>query len=185
LDLLGVQFELGDIKITLIRDKSDLAAIKVEFKELSSAVKYDEVMQIVNQLKPVGNKKIDEVGMIGPAGHITKNLQYSQAYVVRKERTCGENEESNCGIEKFSVFYWLPLKGLITNKRTEEISIKPLDYNQTKYFITVNSKELEVSETDFNALLLGQFTELERTIGSNNVRLASHVNSQYVTKKFK
>ncbi|MEW6732623.1 MAG: hypothetical protein AB1489_14945, partial [Acidobacteriota bacterium] len=121
-----------------------------------SELDYQKFIKIIKQLKPLGSlEESDPIGVIPTSGWVRWTELYSNAFIVRLAQQCtkqGFLEE--CGIARFTVFYWFTLQGEITNKYIKGAVVK--DLGQPQYFINVNGTDVEVSEGDYNSLQKGQ-----------------------------
>ncbi|HEU4507597.1 MAG TPA: hypothetical protein VFR78_05110 [Pyrinomonadaceae bacterium] len=127
-------------------------------------------MAMIEGIKTFGSF-VDEqpVATIGPSGSVSRSARYTQAYIVRRERTCPEGKE-DCGIKGFSVFYWLPFNGKVQSKHTEHVAVKDL-INETRYYLTVAGRRVAVSAADYKRLRKGQHVSLEMTIADDLARI--------------
>ncbi len=165
---VGMTFDFGE---ALTRNGSpECAASAKENHCCMSELAYRRFIEIVKQLEPFGIlERQDPIGLVGPAGWLRTTEEFTHANLVRLQRTAAGDEP---GIAGFSVFYWLPLKGRVKQKRLETVDVG----NQIGYarqFLTVDHAEVEVSDSDYQRIRKGQTVELERTIGGNLARILS------------
>lgn len=133
-----------------------------------SSSSYDELLKHVGQLESLGDFLSSGIFVVsGPRGvsHLTD--EFACAQVRRAERDCKNPDGHNrCEVISFSVFYDLPLKGVVESKY-----VRAVDSHATpglpRYFITIAGKEVRVSETDYDRLSKGQMVQAERKIGNS------------------
>jgi hypothetical protein len=166
------QFEVEGVIVVLTYKQSRLATFEVESKESLPMMKYEKLVRIARTLKALGPFLRERpIGIVEPSGWTNRVTEYSKAYVVRKEQTWS-GATRGYGVKKFTVFYWLPLVGRITSKRTDEVEVKGFA-GQVNYYVTIDGSEVGVSESDFRRLKKGQVVGLEATLGNDLARLVS------------
>lgn len=192
-DQSGLEFELETgIHLALVYSDCVLAAVKVsstntfqdseletkpqrtnenqQTREMSKST-YIKILRIVDQLKPLG-KFVQEapIAVIPTSGWVNRVEEYSLANIVRVERNC-LTPNLECGVKRFTVFYWFLLKGTITSTRIEKIEF--LGEPICKYLVTVDEVEIEVSMADYFSLKKGQVVYVKRTLDNNFAKIES------------
>lgn len=124
---------------------------------------YERFLRLVGEIKPFGSfERHGNIGVIGPAGWVHRTDEYSRGIAVRFEKNCSSPDMVSCGIASFRVCYWLRLNGTVQSRRAEIVDLGKLGSDE-RYFVTLPTKEVEVSKDDYDRLHEGQRVELEST----------------------
>lgn len=181
LNSAGTEFELKDkLKLNLIYHKKTLAAIQVystcsvndqdsNCSKISKRL-YKDLIHLFQLIKPVGGfQQRDPIGVVSISGTAKWTNLYSSAFAVVVENNRQPLQSTDAKIIRFTLFYWLPLKGTIESKHEEIVGNN--QFEVTKYFITVNGIKVAIDQQEYAHLSEGQIVELERTFDNSFARI--------------
>lgn len=156
----------------LAYESSVLSSVNVKYKDEVSIKEYYDALRLIEDLRSLGGSSERAIGgLIGPSGFITRTIDYPNALVRRRDHNCPDGNEPTCRVQNFTVYYWLPLEGRITNKRVEETA--PQFIGAGRYYISVKKHEFQVTENEYQALKTGQYIKFKISPGSDLIRLES------------
>jgi hypothetical protein len=181
LELVCRNDELAAAKVTVASDdceglegktNNDLSGQKKAECYMSPSA-YRKFVSIVAQLKPLGGLlQHYPTGVVSPAGWVSGREELTRAYIVRHQRTA-EVDRSQYGIASFTVFYWLPMGGIVKRKYSTVLKLNEVAKTE-RYFLTIGHTDVQVSSDDYQRLKKGQWVTLERTINNDLARIIRH-----------
>jgi hypothetical protein len=119
--------------------------------------KFQNLLSHVIKLKPLGDfLGKDPIRVMPTSGWRRRNDEYKNAKIIISEKFCTDPDPRlGCGIDWFTVNYWLPLSGKVESKETKSISISETDTPYIEYILKISGKEVFISKKHYDRLTIG------------------------------